>query len=86
MSCKAEASRWHKLFVLTQKAHYKTGSIPKLNAAVQVYASLGRRSSIAPEVLTKLVSMLRHPFPRVSFPRSQMGRGITLIVPRYETR
>jgi len=56
------------LFVLTQKAHFRTTSVPKLAAAVRVYGSLALAGTAEPwhgDVVTKLVAMLLHPFPRV---------------------
>jgi len=55
------------LFVLTQKAHYRTGSVRKLEAAVKVYGGLLEVGSEEErrEVARKLTSMLLHPFPNV---------------------
>ncbi|KAL3439255.1 tubulin folding cofactor D C terminal-domain-containing protein, partial [Aspergillus tetrazonus] len=54
-----------KLFVLVQKAHFKTSSIARLEAAVRAYAPLSRLDQVRADVLKKLTGMLLHPFPRV---------------------
>ncbi|KAI9830641.1 MAG: hypothetical protein M1819_005451 [Sarea resinae] len=53
------------LLSLLQKAHYKSPSIPKLEAAVRLYTGLVEISSIRDEVVRKLASMLVHPFPMI---------------------
>jgi len=45
-----------------QKAHYKTGNIRKLEAAVKLYGGL---IEVYPEALQKLATMLLHPFPKI---------------------
>lgn len=61
-----EGFSWRNLLALVQKSHFKSNSIPKILAAVDVYRGLAGYSSIRPEVLKKLVSMLRtNPYPRV---------------------
>ncbi|KAI9780276.1 MAG: hypothetical protein M1839_006836 [Geoglossum umbratile] len=59
---------WRSLFASVQKAHFKSGNILKLSAAVKVYAGLVEIPLIRRDVLTRLISMLMHPFPRVGFP------------------
>ena len=54
--------RWRSLYLLVQKAHYKTGNVRKLEAAIKVYGGLVH---VYPEALQKLTSMLLHPFPKV---------------------
>jgi hypothetical protein len=54
--------RWHAVYLLVQKAHYKTGNVRKLEAAIKVYGGL---SQVYPEALEKLTSMLLHPFPKI---------------------
>lgn len=61
----ANCLSWRRLFILVQKAHFKSTSMGKLASAVDVYACLGRQISIRTEVLKKLSSFLTHPFPRV---------------------
>lgn len=56
---------FRKLFVLVQKAHFKTSNIARLEAAIRVYACLSRLEPLRLEVLKKLTAMLLHPFPRV---------------------
>ncbi|OXV05400.1 hypothetical protein Egran_06832 [Elaphomyces granulatus] len=54
-----------RLFVLVQKAHYKSSNIPRLEAAIKVYASLSRIPSLRVESIKKLISMLLHPYPKL---------------------
>jgi len=54
--------RWRSLYLLVQKAHYKTGNVRKLEAAIKVYGGL---LQVYPEALEKLTSMLLHPFPKI---------------------
>ncbi|KZF23312.1 hypothetical protein L228DRAFT_282050 [Xylona heveae TC161] len=56
---------WRALLSLVQKAHYKSTNMPKLSAAIQVYAGLGEIPAIKQESLSKLLSLLLHPFPLV---------------------
>ncbi|KAE8165313.1 tubulin folding cofactor D C terminal-domain-containing protein [Aspergillus tamarii] len=58
-------SSYRKLFVLVQKAHFKSSNIARLEAAIKVYAPLSRLEPLREEVLKKMSSMLLHPFPRV---------------------
>ncbi|KAB8258947.1 tubulin folding cofactor D C terminal-domain-containing protein [Aspergillus pseudonomiae] len=58
-------SSYRKLFVLVQKAHFKSSNIGRLEAAIKVYAPLSRLEQLRAEVLKKMTSMLLHPFPRV---------------------
>jgi hypothetical protein len=53
---------WSDLYLLVQRAHYKTGSVRKLEAAIKLYSGL---AEVYPKVLDKLVSLLLHPFPKV---------------------
>lgn len=61
--------RYRSLFMTTQKAHYKSGNVRKIEAAVKVYGGFldvfGKGGNDEKEVLRKLVSMLWHPFPAV---------------------
>src|SRR5277367_5161682 len=54
--------RWRSVYLLVQKAHYKTGNVRKLEAAIKVYGGL---LQVYPEALEKLTSMLLHPFPKI---------------------
>ncbi|GFG20907.1 tubulin-specific chaperone D [Aspergillus udagawae] len=56
---------FRKLFVLVQKAHFKTTNMARLEAAIKVYAPLCRLKHLRADVLKKLVGMLLHPFPRI---------------------
>jgi len=53
------------LLSLVQKSHFKSSSLPKLIACVSIYRALADIPALRTPVLTKLVSMLSHPFPRV---------------------
>lgn len=48
-----------------QKAHFKSSSIARLEAAIKAYATLSRFESLRVDVFKKLAGMLLHPFPRV---------------------
>jgi hypothetical protein len=54
--------RFKSLYILTQKAHYKTGNVRKLEAAIKLYGGL---LGVYPEAVQKLSSMLLHPFPNI---------------------
>ncbi|KAL1955206.1 hypothetical protein VTO42DRAFT_8918 [Malbranchea cinnamomea] len=56
---------YKKLFVLTQKFHFKSSSILRIDAAIRLYASLRRIESIRGVVTKKLTSLLLHPYPKV---------------------
>ncbi|THC97944.1 hypothetical protein EYZ11_002581 [Aspergillus tanneri] len=56
---------FQKLFVLVQKAHFKSSNIARLEAAIGVYAPLSRLEPLRLDVLKKMTGMLLHPFPRV---------------------
>ena len=70
-------SRLRLLFLRTQKAHFKTTNIKKLDVAVKVYGALLQNLScetqpstlenidLHTKVVEKLANMLSHPFPRV---------------------
>ncbi|MCJ1404523.1 hypothetical protein MMC11_007749 [Xylographa trunciseda] len=55
----------HKVFVLVQKCHFKSGNLHKLRAAIDIYVGLSRFPVIRKEVLLKLTSMLLHPSANV---------------------
>ncbi|GKZ87491.1 hypothetical protein CBS63078_1096 [Aspergillus niger] len=54
-----------KLFVLIQRAHFKSSNIARLEAAVRAYAPLSRIEQLHTEVIKKMTALLLHPFPRV---------------------
>ncbi|OKL56274.1 hypothetical protein UA08_08481 [Talaromyces atroroseus] len=54
-----------KLFILTQKAHFKSSNIPRLEAAIKVYAALSRSPALQVDTLKKLTTMLLHPYPKI---------------------
>ncbi|KAH0558993.1 hypothetical protein GP486_004392 [Trichoglossum hirsutum] len=58
--------KWRSLLILVHKAHFKSGNVGKLGAAVKVYAGLVEISPIRQDVLVRLMSMLMHPFPKVN--------------------
>lgn len=53
------------LLSLIQKSHFKSTSIAKLLVCVSIYRSLADVPVIKAQVLTKLLGMLAHPFPKV---------------------
>ncbi|PYI26361.1 tubulin-specific chaperone D [Aspergillus indologenus CBS 114.80] len=62
------------VFVLIQKAHFKSPNLARLEAAVRVYAPLSRVAGAVPaaagaalqkDVRKKMTGLLLHPFPRV---------------------
>jgi hypothetical protein len=55
-----------KLFLLTQKAHFKSSNIPRLEGAIKVYAALSRATELRVDILKKLTAMLLHPYPKVT--------------------
>lgn len=59
-------SSLRKLFVLVQRAHFKSSNIARLEAAVRAYAPLSRIEQLHTEVIKKMTALLLHPFPRVS--------------------
>ncbi|KAI9878754.1 MAG: hypothetical protein M1830_010607 [Pleopsidium flavum] len=52
-------------YALIQKAHFKSGSVHKLEAAVKLYAGLAEVASTSQEAVMKLAGMLLHPFPKI---------------------
>ncbi|GKZ20060.1 hypothetical protein AbraIFM66951_008219 [Aspergillus brasiliensis] len=54
-----------KLFVLVQRAHFKSSNIARLEGAVRTYAPLSRIEQLHTEVIKKMTALLLHPFPRV---------------------
>jgi tubulin-specific chaperone D len=56
-----------------QKAHYKTGNIRKLEAAIKLYGGIVQ---VYPEALQKLTSMLLHPFPKM---RNQVADTLFVV-------
>lgn len=58
--------RWRPLLSTVQKAHHKSGDIPRILAAVHCYIGLADVASIRAETIKKLISMLRtNPYFRV---------------------
>ena len=58
---------FRKVFVLVQKAHFRSSNIQRLESAVKVYAALSRLDALRIDVLKKMTGLLLHPFPRVCF-------------------
>jgi hypothetical protein len=73
----ADDSRLKLLYLRTQKAHYKTTSVKKLDIAIKIYGCIVQTLSTSSntrmdgsnelrmKVIDKLISMLSHPFPRI---------------------
>ncbi|CAN9243043.1 unnamed protein product [Alternaria alternata] len=53
------------LLSYTQKAHFKSTHMQKLHLALDVYRGLGDITLTRTDTLSKVVSMLLHPFPKV---------------------
>jgi len=57
--------KWRNLLSLIQKSHFKSTNIQKLIIVCDIYRGLADVQAIRSDVLTKVVSMLLHPFPKV---------------------
>ncbi|CAK43174.1 uncharacterized protein An18g02440 [Aspergillus niger] len=77
------ASSLRKLFVLIQRAHFKSSNIARLEAAVRAYAPLSRIEQLHTEVIKKMTALLLHPFPRVSL--TILSAACTANQSRYAT-
>ncbi|KAF2800113.1 hypothetical protein K505DRAFT_293440 [Melanomma pulvis-pyrius CBS 109.77] len=53
------------LLSLTQKAHFKSTHMQKLNFALDVYRGLGSIDTTRADTIVKVTAMLLHPFPNV---------------------
>lgn len=58
---------FRKVFVLVQKAHFRSSNIARLEAGIKVYGAMARLGPLRNGVLKKLIGLLVHPFPRVCF-------------------
>ena len=56
---------WRKLFTEVRKAHFKSGNVQKIEAAVKIYAGMMAVARVRAEVQEKLCSMLLHPYPKI---------------------
>ena len=56
---------WKRLFTNVRKAHFKSGNVQKIVAAVKIYAGMMAVPSVSTEVQEKLYSMLLHPYPKI---------------------
>ncbi|KAF6229417.1 hypothetical protein HO133_007533 [Letharia lupina] len=56
---------WRRLFTEVRKAHFKSGNVQKIEAAVKIYAGMMAVPRVRTEVQEKLCSMLLHPYPKV---------------------
>lgn len=56
---------WRRLFTDVRKAHFKSGNIQKIEAAVKIYAGMMAVLKVRTEVQEKLCSMLLHPYPKI---------------------
>ena len=68
-----DTMNWSDLYLLIQKAHYKTGNVRRLEAAIKLYSGL---VEVYPTALDKLIGLLLHPFPKV---RNQAADSIFVI-------
>ncbi len=56
---------WRSLFTEVRKAHFKSGNVQKIEAAVKIYAGMMTVPRVRVEVQEKLCSMLLHPYPKI---------------------
>ena len=56
---------WKRLFTEVRKAHFKSGSVQKIEAAIRIYAGMMAVPRVKREVQEKLCSMLLHPYPKI---------------------
>ncbi|KAF2428971.1 hypothetical protein EJ08DRAFT_308806 [Tothia fuscella] len=63
----ATSFKWRNFLSLIQKSHFKSNNVQKLVVVMDVYRGLADVDVIRKEVLTKVVCMLLHPFPTVSY-------------------
>ena len=56
---------WKRLFTEVRKAHFKSGNVQKIEAAVRIYAGMMAVPRVKREVQEKLCSMLLHPYPKI---------------------
>lgn len=56
---------WKRLFTEVRKAHFKSGNVQKIEAAVKIYAGMMAVPRVRTEVQEKLCSMLLHPYPKI---------------------
>lgn len=56
---------WKRLFTQVRKAHFKSGNVQQIEAAVKIYAGMMAVPRISIEVQAKLCSMLMHPYPKI---------------------
>ena len=63
-----KGTSFRTLLAYTQKAHFKSTHMHKLHLALDIYRGLGANASTRAETLTKVTSMLLHPFPKVLLP------------------
>ena len=56
---------WKRLFTEVRKAHFKSGNVQKIEAAVRIYAGMMAVPRVKGEVQEKLCSMLLHPYPKI---------------------
>ncbi|KAL5341566.1 tubulin folding cofactor D C terminal-domain-containing protein [Aspergillus crustosus] len=78
-----------QFFVLVQKAHFRSSSIARYEAAIRAYAPLARLEQIRGDVLKKLTGLLLHPFPRVRTTTAEhlfMETGLDMVKVENWTR
>lgn len=56
---------WRRLFTEVRKAHFKSGIVQKIEAAIKIYAGMMAVPRVSVEVQEKLCSMLVHPYPKI---------------------
>lgn len=56
---------WKRFFTEVRKAHFKSGNVQKIEAAVKIYAGMLAVPRVRAEVQEKLCSMLLHAYPKI---------------------
>ena len=56
---------WKRLFTEVRKAHFKSGNVQKIEAAVRIYAGMMAVPRVKGDVQEKMFSMLLHPYPKI---------------------
>lgn len=66
LASSSSSFNFRALLSYTQKAHFKSTHMQKLHLALDMYRGLGVVAATRADTLSKVTSMLLHPFPKVS--------------------
>ena len=64
-------TRWKTLLARVQMSHFKSNNMTKLSLAIECYRGMSFVPAVRSEAMSKLTSMLLHPFPKVSRPNTE---------------